>query len=461
MELKDIREDLPNLPGCYLFKTKAGKVLYVGKAKDLRKRVSQYFQFRNQLDPKIQKMLGQADRVDTETVGSEVEALILEANLIKKYKPKYNALLKDDKSYSWIVITKEPFPRVFTARKIKSFEKERIFGPYPSGSALNQTLKFLGSIFPYRKCKHPLSGKLDDKDLNQIKRCFYYHLGRCVVEPDGTVSSQKYNQNIRSIILFLQSRKHNLIEKLEKEMKLLSRAKKFEEAAKIRDQVDALNTISKRVYVEWGQDEFDVRKSQRQRARNGVKQLVEILRRHKVVSDNQTEAHVDNSRIECFDISNIQGKFAVGSMVVFEAGLKKSSDYRRFKIRTKDTPDDYKMLAEVFSRRFARTAKAPINKKQDSDRSFSKLPSLILVDGGKGQRNVGEKVLENKPGMPEIPIIGLSKRHEELWIKDQKRPVILPKGSDTLFLVERIRDEAHRFAITYHRKLRKNELRVG
>lgn len=450
---------ISSLPGCYLYKDARGKVLYVGKAKNLKKRVSQYFQYSKELEPKIRKMLFLAVAVDTIEVGSEMEALILEANLIKKYRPKYNAALKDDKSYSWIVITKEPFPRVFTVRKIKLFAKERLFGPYPSGSALYSTLNFLYSLFPYRRCKHPISADLNEKDMKEIRRCFYYHLGQCVVKPDGTISKEDNNKNINHIILFLRSRKHNLIEKLEKEMKALSKSKKYEEAARIRDQIDALNTISKRVYVEWGQDEFDIRRTNRARSRNGLKELLRVLKKNNVIGKAATDYYIDNHRIECYDISNISGKFATGSMVVFEVGQKKPDHYRRFKIRTEDTPNDFKMMSEVFSRRFS-APKKKNGQQTQKDPSFSKLPKLIIVDGGKGQRNATEKALSKKPGIPEIPIIGLSKRHEELWIKDKKHPIVLPKGSDALFLVERIRDEAHRFAISYHRKLRGSELRV-
>jgi len=454
---------LSSLPGCYLYKNKPGKVLYVGKAKNLKKRVKQYFQYTRELEPRIQKMVEEADHVETIEVGSEVEALILEANLIKKYRPKYNSLLKDDKSYSWIVITKEAFPRIFAIRKIKEFPKDRLFGPYPSGAALVQTLRFLNSVFPFRRCKHQVSARLDQKDMKEIRRCFYYHLGKCVVEPDGTIDQKQYEKNIRAIILFLRSRKHHLITQLKKEMKLLSKSNKYEEAARVRDQIEALETISKRVYIEWGQDEYDIRRSQRQRARNGMKALLSVLKHHKIIGKQPTDYYIDNHRIECYDISNISGKFATGSMVVFQAGLKKAAYYRRFKIRTDNTPNDFKMMSEVFSRRFARaeTPKDINNKKVkretstwSKDPSFCKLPKLIIVDGGKGQRNAAEKALSNKPGIPDIPIIGLSKRNEELWVKDEKHPIILPKDSDALFLVERIRDEAHRFAIAYHRKVR-------
>ena len=454
---------LSALPGCYLYKDKAGKVLYVGKAKNLKKRVKQYFQYTRELEPKIQQMVEEADRVETTGVGSEIEALILEANLIKKYRPKYNSQLKDDKSYSWIVITKEAFPRVFTARQIKLFSKERIFGPYPSGAALIQTLRFLNSVFPFRRCKHHISAKPTDKDMKEIRRCFYYHLGACVVKPDGTIDQKEYEKNIRAIILFLRSRKQNLIKTLEKEMKLLSKQKKYEEAARTRDQIDALQTISKRVYVEWGQDEYDIRRSQRQRARNGLRALLSVLKHHEIIGKQPTDYYIDNHRIECYDISNISGEFATGSMVVFETGLKKPSHYRRFRIKLGNKPNDYKMMQEVFSRRFARSGGSESEAKESTtqkDPSFSKLPKLIIVDGGKGQRNAAEKALSKKPGIPSIPIIGLSKRNEELWVKDEKHPIILPKDSDALFLVERIRDEAHRFAITYHKKLRSRELRV-
>lgn len=452
---------LSELPGCYLFKAKKGEVLYVGKAINIKKRVTQYFRNTRGIEKRIRQMVADASRVDTIVVGSEIEALILEANLIKKYKPKYNSLLKDDKSFTWIVITNEPFPRVITTRKVKLFPNARIFGPYPLGAALSETLRFLCSVFPYRRCKHPISADLNVKDLKEIKRCFYYHLGDCVVEADGTIDQKRYMKNIHSIVLFLQSRKPSLINRLKREMKILSETNDYEQAAKVRDQIDALETISKRVYIQWGQDEYDIRSTQRQRARNGLQALIEILIHQKITSKKPTEYYIDNHRIECYDISNISGELATGSMVVFEAGQKKTSDYRRFRIRLINKPNDYKMMQEVFSRRFARSGKEITQAKEFKDPSFSKLPKLIIVDGGKGQRNAAEKALAKNPGVPSIPIIGLSKRNEELWVKDEKYPIVLPKASDALFLVERIRDEAHRFAINYHRKLRSSELRGG
>lgn len=441
------------LPGCYLFKSSKGKVLYVGKAKNLKKRVSQYFQHYKDLDPKIRRMLDEAEDVETVEVGSELEAFILEANLIKKYRPKYNAMFKDDKDYAWIVVTKDLFPKIYKARRLKIKSKDRWFGPYPSTTAINATLKFLRFLFPYRTCNLEIEEGIDPDRVKSSRRCLYYHMGLCDAPCDGLISKTDYRSNIRHVTLFLNSRKKHLIKQLESKMKNLSKRHRYEKAAKIRDQIEALEHISRKVYVEWGQDEYDIRKSNFQRARNGTKELIKTLRKHRLNLKKPTENYIDNFRVECYDISNVQGKQATGSMVVFLAGVMKKNHYRKFKIRIKDSPNDYAMMQEVFFRRFSRP-----KKRKKRDPSFSKLPKLIIVDGGKGQRNAAQKVLDEKTGVPDIPIIGLSKRKEEVWVKKQKDPVRFIEGSDAYFLLQRIRDEAHRFAITYHRKLRRRRL---
>lgn len=445
---------IPHLPGCYLFKGKNKEVLYVGKAKDLQKRVSQYWDRFDDLDPKIKKMFSEAEEVEVIDVGSEIEALILEANLIKKYRPKYNTILKDDKNYSWVVVTREEYPRVYKTRKVDLNSKDLILGPYPNSGAISQTLRFLQTVFPYRSCRHKIP-------IKEPHSCLYYHISKCGRICDGTISKSEYLENIKNIILFFRSKKKRVIERLQKEMREASNKHEYEKAARLRDQIEALDTISKKIYVTWGQDEYDVYRSNLQRARAGLLGLVSALRKRGVAIKIPKGKEVDSFRIECYDISNIFGKEAAGSMVVFIGGVPEKSHYRRFRIKSEGN-NDYQMLQEVFSRRFAHIVAGSFHH-VEKDSSFSSLPDLIIVDGGKGQRSAAEKILlENHSRLcVDIPVVGLSKRREELWIKNNKYPLRFKDGADELFLLQRIRDEAHRFAIAYHRKLRVKRLFGG
>jgi len=454
MELRDFKvENIPNLPGCYLFKGNNGEVLYVGKSKDLGKRVLQYFLHKKELDPKIQSMIDEAKSIETVVVGSEIEALILEANLIKKYRPKYNTLLKDDKSYSWIVITKEEFPRVLRVRKLKIYSDDEYYGPYPSATPVDMALRFLRTIFPFRTC----SLKISSENIAKGKKCIYYDMGLCPAPCEGLISKKDYMKSINNIRLFLNCKKNKIIHLLKKDIEILAEKKRYEEAAIIRDKINSLETIIKKVHIEWGQDEYDMRRSILQRVHNGLKNIIKILRENGLIfcrGDNE----IDKFRIEAYDISSISGKLATGSMVVFIGGLAEKDHYRRFRIRFERNADDYKMLQEVFSRRFA-YLNSMSQKKKDFDDSFSSVPDLIIVDGGKGQRSSAEKVLSNiYPNLCRIPIIGISKRKEEIWVKGKKEPIVFDADSDELFVLKRIRDEAHRFAISYHRKIRRSSL---
>jgi len=439
----------PLKPGCYLFKTNKGKLLYIGKAINIRNRVKSYFTNYKRLDPKNRMVVDQIQDVEFITTDTELEALILETNLIKKYKPKYNKMMKDDKNYAWLMITKgEDFPRleIVRERKIKNAD---YLGPYADLRPIRRALKRLRKIFPYRTCKRTMYFHTDKSGKKKFyssdpKPCLYLHLGLCDAPCDGSVSKAIYRKNINNIKRFFRSKKFAIIEDLTKEMKRLALEKKFEQASVIRDKLTDLTYIAERIRVERDMDEKSWIIKRNESVKMGLSRLIKQLR----IDGLRIK---DDFRIECYDISNIQGKSATGSMVVFTNGKGDKSQYRKFRIKFKEEPDDFFMLQEVLSRRFRP------NKK---DRSFAHLPDLLIVDGGKGQLSSVASILVDKN--VSIPTIGLAKKQEEIFkiVGDEFRTVRLRKGSEELFLIQRIRDEAHRFAIRYHRTLRsKKQLR--
>ncbi len=446
---KEKLNELPTAPGCYIYRNKSGNVLYVGKGINIKNRVKSYFSSIDRLDPKIKKLINQVYSIETVTTDSNLEALILETNLIKKYKPKYNRLMKDDKNYSWLMVTKgEDFPRLEFIRnkKIKSAD---YFGPYVNLKPIKRALKELRKIFPYRSCRRKIYFYKDKNGKRKLyssnrKVCLYYHLNLCEGPCDNLVTKKEYRDNINNIKRFFRSDKTKIIRSLKKDMRKYASKRKYEKAAKQRDKIEDLQYITQRIKVEEGIDEKLLKKEKRERNINALERLIRKL-------SLNFKGKLDNFKIECYDISNISGKSATGSMVVFVGGEKEKSLYRKFKIKTKDTPDDFKMLREVFDRRFSKTEK-------DKDESFQKLPDLIIVDGGKGQLSSVLKILKNKN--LKIPVIGLAKREEEIF--QQKREKFkkkkLRKRSDEYFLIQRIRDEAHRFAIRYHRKLHSKKM---
>jgi excinuclease ABC subunit C len=539
-------QNLPQLPGVYQFKDSTGKVIYVGKAKNLRNRVKSYFIKTQPTTPKINALVSKISDVEVIVTPSEVEALILEANLIKKLKPRYNVSLRDDKSYPYIVITNEPFPRVFSTRRIKS-DGSRYFGPYTDAYSLKQTLKLIRDVFMVRSCKY----YIDDEVIKRrkIKVCLDYHIKKCGGPCEGFVSREEYNKMIEQVAQLLNGKIDKLVGHLREQMEKLAQELRFEEAAVLRDKVKALEIytskqsvvsiepVDRDIFAVAIEDEdacgvlFKVRDGKLIGSQQffmtgagykGEDEVIEtLLTQYYLSSDyipseilipqsieesnsiekwladrkgmlvkirapeNDDEArlismckvnakyHLDEfriqkmkareefapnvlrqlqkelrlnrlpRRIECFDISNIQGSDIVASVVVFENGKPKKSEYRKFKIRSvSDKPDDFASMFEVIQRRYSRVLS-----------EGGKMPDLIVVDGGKGQLSSAIKALENL-GVKEQPIIALAKKFEEIYFPGVDQPQSLPKSSPALHLLQRIRNEAHRFAITFHRDVR-------
>jgi len=418
---------LPTKEGVYLFLDKNGGVLYVGKAKNIRRRVSSYF-LNKDLGAKTQALVEKIKKIRVVTVDSELESLLLEANLIKKYNPKYNARLTDGKSYIRARITiNDKIPKVLFARRFD--EKNSIyFGPFPSSSDLKLVLKIIRRIFPYQSVE------------NHPKRyCLYFHLGLCPCPPMFQNSEQmrEYKKNIRHILQFFKGETKRIIKELTKERDAQSKHEQFEKAQEIQRKIDSIIAVTTPRRSPF---EYEINPNLRSDLRNSeLEELLKILRANKVNVSKLT-------RIECYDISNISGKHGTGSMVVFSDGEKDSASYRRFQIKRppKVVPNDFAMMQEVVKRRF--------------NHSDWGSPDLIIVDGGKGQiSSVNRALFEINV---EVPVIGIAKREEQLITSDFKI-IRLSKTSNALNLVKRIRDEAHRFAITYHRKLRSKYLVAG
>lgn len=390
----------------------------MGKAKNLKERVSSYFINTSSLHSKTKALVNQIIHIRYIIVESEIESLLLEANLIKKYNPKYNSKLTDNKAYPLIRITiNDAFPAVLTARRTDD-ASSIYFGPYPSTKALRVVLRTLRRLFPYQSSTtHP-------KNF-----CLYHHLGLCpcACVTNTSDARREYKKTVRRIIDFLKGKSAKIIKELERERNSASRKEKFEEASAVQEKIDAIIYVTKPVHTPF---EYVTNPNLREDLRfQELQELTRILRKN--------EVHVTSlARIECYDISNFQGKEAVASMVVLTNGEVDTSQYRRFRMRG-NGPNDFAMMQEVLERRF---------KHREWD-----LPDLIIVDGGKGQISSAKEVLE-KLGFA-IPIIGLAKR-EEIIITANFTEIVLPRSTSSLQLIMRIRDEAHRFAITYHRKLR-------
>lgn len=426
-------KNLPSSPGVYIFKDKEDKIIYVGKAINLKKRVSQYFLRDDALGPKTQTLVSQIAKIDYQTVGSEIEALILESSLIKKYKPKYNSKLTDDRSYIYICITKEKCPIIFSAHRSRIPENCHIYGPFPSGTSVRLLLKTIRRIFPFYTRK-----------LHSKSPCLYCHLNLCPgVNPD----LKTYRRNISKIKKILSGNIRNLAADLKKEMKRFSDSQNFESALQIRDQINSLNYV----VSGWHNlnnlfEKIDLPEDESSRA---VDELKTLLKPYfsKISS-------VD--RIECFDISNLGSKYFVGSMTVFENGFLNKNEYRKFKIYTKVTPDDQFMIKEVVYRRLKHPE--------------WQYPEVIMVDGGKPQvsaalnafdlfvkthYNASLTKKENDESFKKIIFIGLAKKFETIVFKNADKwvEVNLPKNSDALKLLQNLRDEAHRFANKYRKEL--------
>lgn len=429
--LKKSIKSLPDNPGVYVFKGKSGEVLYVGKATNLKSRVRSYFSGADELGARIASMVAQIEKVEFTEADSVLEALILESNLIKEHQPKYNVKEKDDKSFSYFVITKEEFPRVLILRKteidksqkaipsirdkrqkynskVKSNNKikfSNFYGPYTSKKQMEIALKIIRKIFPF----HSLAQKTE-------KGCLDFQLGRCPGPYVGSIARADYLKNIRGIKMILEGKKKSLIAKMEKEMRSYSEIHEFEKAAEARNKIFALRHIRDVALIS---------------SEDGINKI--------------QNSKFKNLRIEAYDISSISGKYAVGSMVVFSNGEPDKAQYRKFKIKTVAGADDVGMMREILLRRFQNDLMHP---------------DLILLDGGAGHLNMAEKVLKSL-GLS-LPLAAIAKGSERknldlrFTIYDLKKDIknILEDKK----LLKRIMDEAHRFAIGYHRKLRKKSL---
>ncbi len=422
MNLKKKLEILPAKCGVYLMKDKREKILYIGKAVSLKERVRSYFQSSRYFSPKIRAMVSQISDIEYILTDSEVEALILECNLIKKYRPYYNISLKDDKSYPYIEITLgEDFPSIFLTRTLKK-DGSRYFGPYTNVKAVKQTLKLIHRLFPVRSCRKKLV-KFD-------RPCLSYHLKECLGPCSGKVKKEDYLKVINEIILFLNGRGEQLVKTLRRKMEGFSHKLKFEEAARIKNQISALEKVMEtKENASFSKEGF--------KGKNSVKEL-----------QNYLAFKTLPLLIEAFDVSNIKGKEAVGAVVVFKNGEPAKEKYRKFRIKSVVGIDDYKMIEEVIKRHYQKVLKEE-----------GILPDLILVDGGKGQLSSALKVLKELDISEKVSVLGLAKKWEEIFLPQRSEPIILPPDSSALHLLQHIRDEAHRFAHRYHRVLRKKRVK--
>lgn len=405
-------------PGVYLFKNKFGNVLYVGKAKVLKQRIRSYFQPQAKLSDLKKILVRQVATIDTIPVATETDALVLEDQLIKDYQPRFNILAKDDKSFLYIHITDEPFPRVLAVRRPDLTKGGIFYGPYPYARSLRDVLRLLHTVFQYRICL-----------TLPKKACLEYYLGNCQAPCIGNISQADYRQQIDQIIAFFEGKNKNLSLKLTEQMEQAAAKQQFELAVRLRNQIQALERLQS---LRKTSHEYLLEQLQNSNLdiQTGLTELAAALNLPR-----------PPQRVEVYDISHHQGKYSVGSMIVFTDGLPDKANYRRFKIRTViGRSDDYKSLREVVQRRLKRDWP---------------LPDLAIMDGGKGQLSAVAPLWE----LVQVPVAALAKKREELFLPDQPLPVILPAGSQGLFLVQRLRDEAHRFAISYYRLLHRQALR--
>ena len=539
-DLKLASKSLPNSTGVYLYKDENNKVIYIGKANNLKSRVMSYFSSKEIRDIRIAREILTIDFMVT---NSEQESLLLEDTLIKRYKPKFNVRLKDDKSFPFIKInTTEKFPQVYITRNVQQ-DGAKYFGPYANASNLRKTLNLLNKLFPYRSCTKKITG-------NDPKPCLEFHINRCIAPCSGESSAEEYKKVIDQTISFLEGDTKSTLKQLNKSMWDASESQKFEQAISIRDNINAINSLSEKQsaitsktsnlnadaidvaqnkYETWvdvliirdgkikSREHFqmevqefhtnevilssflkkfylnntnipqfvicpttpsevkDIEKLLNNSSNKKVsieypkrgrkKEIADFLSKNirkwveyreiKIDADEkkvsigiqnlQDQLNLSNipNRIECYDISHIQGTSVVGSMIVFEKGKPNKSEYRRFEIKKGQKNDDFAALKEVFERRCIKFI----------DNPGEKVPDLMLVDGGKGQLNITHQVLLNL-GLNNIDIASIAKKKEEIFMPNNFESIILNDNSEGKFLLQMIRDEAHRFAITYHRKKR-------
>ena len=540
---------VPTNPGCYLYYDKEGQIIYVGKAKNLKRRVYSYFHKQHE-SVKTNVLVSQIEKLEYIITDSEVEALILESHLIKKHKPKYNILLKDDKKYPYFLITDEDFPRIQIVRKKNlNPDKGKFYGPYTDIRAMHSTLDFLKKIFPLKQCKTP---KFSNRP------CLYYHIGKCLAPCQGKVTPEEYQKLIHQVELFLSGKQSELLKQIQAQMQKYSEEEQFEKAAKMRDSyLDLQKTLEhqkvvyentklnedilavlyedgilaivimmiregrlidkkdftyfvdnidkteyfetffrdyytclkleypdkivskdleevgeKELYEDWlrilSGKKIEISYGKRGKynelyelAKKNAENVLENAKLKKMAQIRDDFNEVGSylaeklklknfpNRIECYDISHIQGTNTVASMVVFQNGLPKKTAYRKFKVRmTEGKPDDFLSMKEVLSRRLSRLGEPKWEK-----------PDLIIIDGGKGQLSSVMQIVKDF-GIKEIDFVSLAKREEEVFLPNQSKSILLPRNSNALYLIQRIRDEAHRFAITYHRDLRSKALKT-
>lgn len=547
LTLAEKLKSLPTNPGCYIYKSAEGQIIYVGKAINLRNRVRSYFQKSANHSPKTKRLVSHIVDMEWIVTDSELEALILECNLIKKHQPKYNIRLRDDKHYPYLLLTtSEPFPRLLITRRVKSDDKNRYFGPFTNSHAVSESMNLVYKLFPLVTCRKPWTNKPEQKP------CLYHHMGRCPEAPcAGLADKERYAQGVKDVELFLSGRQDKLLKDLKSKMEAAAEDLEFERAARLRDQINAISQIVERQKVvntqggdqdvlavvadelgaavqmffirggkligqehflldgtdteggveeataefvkQYYQDasyvpgeillpthveELEIMESwlrQKKGAKVTLavpkqgekKKLVELAATNATLALNQIRERSaaeqsrlnvalrelatalgmpDNTlrRIEAYDNSHVQGKYAIGGMIVFEEGKPKKSEYRRFKIQTVAGGDDFAMMFEVLSRRFAQMA--------EGNPKFTPEPNLILIDGGKGQ--LASALDAMRQFGYDFPMIGLAKQFEQVYLPGESEPIELTRNSQALFLLQRVRDEVHRWAITYHRQLR-------
>lgn len=403
---REMMKDAPDAPGVYLMKDLRGGLLYVGKAKSLKKRLASY----RGTGPggKTAALCEEAAAVEWRLCKNESMALLLECSLIKKYRPKYNVSLRDDKSFPLVKITAERFPAVFVTRT-RDDDAATYFGPYTNAALLRQALKIIRRRFPYRSCRRLPK-----------KACMYYRIGLSPAPCIGKISVRRYRRLISDISLILDGRSDQLIRRLGRQMAQYARQKRYEDAASVRDQIRALSALENPYAGFSSSDEIE-----------DLRALLGLARAP--------------LRIEAFDISTLQGKEATGSMVSFFGGSADKDNYRRFRIKTVAGSDDYAMMAEVVRRRYTRVL-----------REGRGLPDLILIDGGKAHLACVQKVCASL-GL-RVPLAAIAKEFEHIYLPGEADPLRLEQDTPALNLIRRIRDEAHRFAVTYHRLLRRKKV---
>lgn len=412
-KLKEKIRKVPDAPGVYLFKNKVGKVIYVGKSSRLRSRINSYFTSPDEY--RKATLIDEIEDIEIIPVASEGEALLLENSLIKKHQPEYNVELKDDKSFPWLKITNEPFPSVQIIREKKN-EYDEYFGPFTDVKGLKQVLRFIRKYYPVRTCKRKIvEGK-------KSKPCTFFFAKRCCGVCTGNISQQEYKKIVDGIRAFFSGKYKTYCRELKKQLKQAIKNWDFENAKLISERINLIEKMAER--LPWrNEDELLL-----YRKENVLPSLAEKLGLKKIPSV-----------IEGYDISHLSGSNATGSRVVFKGGIPSKDDYRKFRIKTISGVDDFKMLREVIKRRF-------------TDSSLGEKPDLILIDGGKGQLN--EVVDELRSLKIDLPVIALAKKEEVVYSSLNPQPIILPENSKELHLLQNIRDEAHRFARSYHLNLR-------